>query len=305
MQVTLTGGTGFLGGRLLKRLLAGGHAVHLLIRSPRTGLPTGVEWSIWNTLEGEPPVASLATSDAVIHLAGEPVAQRWTPEAKRRIRASRMDGTNRLVRVLSRLEPPPAALICASAIGYYGARGEEELDETSRPGSDFLADVCVEWEKAADAAASAGIRVVRLRIGVALGPEGGALARMLPPFRVGAGGRLGLGTQWMSWIHADDLVSLFLFALERPEISGALNATAPVPVRNSEFTEKLAGVLRRPALLPVPPFALRLLFGEMSEVLLGSQRVLPRAAELAGFRFNYHEVLPALRQLLGSSGRAT
>jgi hypothetical protein len=298
MKVTVTGATGFLGGRLVKRLLAGGHSVHLLIRSPRVGLPPGVEWSVWNTLEGEPPAASLASADTVIHLAGEPVAQRWTPEAKRRIRASRVDGTNRLVSILSKLERRPAALICASAIGYYGARGDEALDESSAPGSGFLPEVCIEWEKAADAAASAGIRVVKLRIGVVLGPEGGALARMLPPFRLGAGGRLGPGTQWMSWIHADDLASLFLFALERPEVRGALNATAPSPVRNSEFTEKLAGVLRRPALVPVPPFLIRMLFGEMSEVLLGSQRVLPRAAESAGFRFHYPELLPALRQLL-------
>jgi hypothetical protein len=299
MRVTLTGATGFIGNRLLKRLLAEGHSVHLLVRSARTGLPPGVERSIWNTLEGDPPAASLAQADAVIHLAGEPVAQRWTPDAKRRIRDSRVEGTRRLVGVLAGLERRPAAMVCASAIGYYGIRGEEALDETSAPGSGFLPEVCIEWEKAADAAAALGLRVVKLRTGVALGPEGGALARMLPPFRLGAGGRLGSGKQWMSWIHVDDLVSLFLFALEGAGVRGPLNATAPNPVRNSDFTEKLAAVLRRPALVPVPAFAIRLLFGEMSEVVLGSQRVLPRAGEAAGFRFRYPEVLPALRQLLG------
>lgn len=299
VKIALTGGTGFIGRRLVRRLTEEGHALHMLVRPGRTGIGPSVECSVWDVLAGEPPAAALAEADAVIHLAGEPVAQRWTPETKRRIRESRVTATRRLVAALARLPQRPRVLVCASAIGYYGSRGDEILTEDSAPGRGFLPEVCVAWEQAAAGAETHGLRVVRLRIGIVLGPEGGALARMLPPFRLGAGGRLGPGTQWMSWIHVEDLVDLIRLALSSDNLRGPVNAVAPTPVRNTEFTETLARILRRPALVPAPALALRLLFGEMGEeVLLASQRVLPKAAEAVGFAFRYPELGAALRNLL-------
>ena len=241
---------------------------------------------------------SLRGADVVVHLAGEPVAQRWTPEAKRRIRDSRVTGTRNLVQAMAHLPQKPAALICASAIGYYGSRGDEILTEASGAGSGFLPEVCVEWEKEACAAKALGMRVALVRTGVALDPHGGALGQMLTPFRFGAGGRLGDGKQWMSWIHLDDLAALYCFAVEHP-VSGAINGVAPQPVINSDFTKALAGALRRPAIIPVPGFALRMLFGEMAGVLLESQRVLPERAETERFRFRFPDVGEALADLLG------
>ena len=244
-----------------------------------------------------PPAESLREADAVIHLAGEPLAQRWTAEAKRRIRESRVAGTRNLVEALAALPRRPEALICASAIGYYGSRGDEVLTESSAPGSGFLPEVCVAWEREAQAAEAFGMRVVRVRTGLVLDAGGGALVRMLPPFRMGVGGRLGSGRQWMSWIHLEDLAALFQFAVES-QVRGPLNAVAPNPVTNSDFTRELARALRRPAVFPVPGFALRLLFGEMADVLLASQRVAPGAAEAAGFRFRFPQLAPALEGLL-------
>ncbi len=298
MKVTVTGASGFIGRRLVRRLLEANHSVHLLVRSPRAGLGA-VPWSLWDALAGDPPAASLEGVEALIHLAGEPIAQRWTPVVKERILRSRVEGTARLVAALARLERRPLVLVCASAVGFYGSRGDEVLTEESPPGSGFLSQVCMGWEEAADAAVELGIRVVKLRFGVVLGTEGGALARMLPPFRWGLGGCVGSGAQWMSWIHVDDLVELVCFSLEQAQFSGVANATAPNPVRNAEFTATLAGGLRRPAFVPVPALVLKALFGEMAEILLGSQRVLPRAAESAGFRFRYPHLEAALRQLLG------
>ncbi|MCS6953851.1 MAG: TIGR01777 family oxidoreductase [Bryobacterales bacterium] len=299
MRIVITGGTGFVGRRLVRRLIRDGHVLHLLVRPGRTGVGPSVECSVWDVLAGEPPGEALAPADAIVHLAGEPVAQRWTPETKRRIRDSRVAATQRLVAALARLPQRPRVLVCASAVGYYGSRGDEILTEDSSPGRGFLPEVCVAWERAAAEAEALGLRVVRLRIGIVLGPEGGALARMLPPFRLGAGGRLGPGSQWMSWIHVEDLVDLIRFALTADGFRGAVNAVAPNPVRNSEFTETLATVLRRPALVPTPALALRVLFGEMAEaVLLASQRVFPRAAEAAGFSFRYPGLASALRNLL-------
>lgn len=299
VKIVLTGGTGFIGRRLVRRLTEEGHALHLLVRPGRTGIGPSVECSVWDVLAGEPPAAAFAEADAVIHLAGEPVAQRWTPETKRRIRDSRVAATQRLVAAFAGLSQRPGVLVSASAIGYYGSRGDEILTEDSAPGQGFLPEVCVARERAAAGAEPHGLRVVRLRIGIVLGPEGGALARMLPPFRLGAGGRLGAGTQWMSWIHVEDLVDLIRLALNSDNLRGPVNAVAPNPVRNTEFTETLARILRRPALVPAPALALRLLFGEMAEeVLLASQRVLPRAAEAVGFAFRYPELGAALRNLL-------
>ena len=297
MNITISGASGFIGRGLLRVLSGAGHNLHVLSRHSGTNLPNGVRLSVWDAAKGFPPPESLADTDAVIQLAGEPVAQRWSPEVKRRIRESRVEGTARLVEALAGLPRRPEALVCASAVGYYGSRGDELLDESAPPGSGFLPEVCVAWEKEAHAAAALGMRVALIRIGMALDPRGGALARMLPPFRWGAGGRLGSGRQWMSWIHLGDLVELFQFALEKP-IRGVLNGVAPFPVPNREFTQELARAVHRPALFPVPEFALKALFGEMAEVLLASQRVTPGAAESAGFRFKFPQLGPALGDLL-------
>ncbi len=299
VKILLTGGTGFIGRRLARRLAADGHTLHLLVRPGRTGIGPSVECSVWDVLAGDPPAAALAGVDAVIHLAGEPVAQRWTPETKRRIRESRVGATRRLVAALATLERRPRVLVSASAIGYYGSRGDEVLTETSPPGQGFLPEVCVAWEQAAAEAEALGLRVVRLRIGIVMGPEGGALARMLPPFRMGLGGRLASGAQWMSWVHVEDLVDLIRFALASEGVAGALNAVAPNPVRNSEFAAILGKTLRRPAAVPTPAAALKLLLGQMAEeVLLAGQRVVPQAACQAGFSFRFPELEPALRDLL-------
>lgn len=297
MTIAISGASGFIGRRLLKILAAGGHSLRVLSRHAGTNLPAGVRLFVWDPMQGAPARESLEGCDAIIHLAGEPVAQRWTAEAKFRIRQSRVGGTRYLVETLSSLASRPQALICASAVGYYGSRGDEILDESSPPGTGYLAEVCVEWEDAAQSAERLSLRVARVRIGPVLDRRGGALARLLPPFRWGVGGKLGAGTQWMSWIHLNDLAELFRFAVENP-VRGVLNAVAPSPARNVEFTKELAAVLRRPALFPVPPFGLRVAFGEMAEVLLASQRVLPRATEDAGFRFRFPQIGAALQDLL-------
>jgi hypothetical protein len=298
MYITVTGATGFVGPRLTRALLDAGHAVHALARKRPANLPPSVQFSEWRSGETEPPSESLARADAVIHLAGEPVAQRWTPEVKRRIVTSRVDGTRHLVNALSTQSRRPQVLICASAIGFYGSRGDEILTERSSPGDDFLAQVVVEWEKAAVLAEALGIRVVRIRLGMVLGKDGGALAKMLPPFRLGLGGRLGDGRQWTSWVHIDDVIHLILFALVNAGVRGPINATSPNPVTNREFTMELAAALHRPAIFPVPALALKLLFGEMASVVLASQRVIPEAAKTAGFEFQYPKLGPALRRLL-------
>ena len=297
MKITISGASGLIGRRLMKSLAADGHSLHVLSRHAGTNMPGGVKLSVWDPPKGEPPADSLRDTDAVIHLAGEPVAQRWSGGVKERIRDSRVTGTRNLVQALTKLRTRPATLICASAIGYYGSRGDEILSETSTPGSDYLAEVCVEWEKEAIAAEALGMRVVRVRTGLVLDARGGALKRMLPPFRMGAGGKLGNGKHWMSWIHMQDLVGIFQFALDHP-LSGPVNGVAPYPVINGDFTRALAGALKRPAIFPVPGFGLRLLFGEMAEILLASQRALPKAAEAAGFPFRFAQLGPALADVL-------
>jgi uncharacterized protein (TIGR01777 family) len=252
---------------------------------------------VWDAARGEPSADGIRDADAVIHLAGVPVAQRWNQRVKNDIRDSRVAGTRNLVQALAKLPRKPQVLICSSATGYYGSRGDEVLSESSAPGNDFLSEVCVAWENEARAAESAGIRVVRMRTGIVLDARGGALAKMLPPFKMGVGGKLGSGKHWMSWIHLDDLVSLFQFALVNP-ISGAVNGVAPNPVTNADFTKALASAVHRPAIFPVPAFALRLLFGEMGDILLASQRVAPKAAQSAGFTFRFPELAPALVDVL-------
>ena len=212
MNVTITGASGLVGRRLLKTLAQSGHALHVLSRHGGTNLPPGIRISVWDAMKGPPPEDALRDADAVIHLAGEPVAQRWTAEVKRRIRDSRVTGTRHLVEGIAKLSRKPAALISASAIGFYGSRGDAALDENSTPGSGFLAEVCVEWEREAFAAQPLGLRVAAIRTGVTLDPRGGALQKMLAPFRFGVGGRLGDGKQWMSWIHLDDLIGIYVFA---------------------------------------------------------------------------------------------
>ncbi len=301
MRITLTGATGFIGGHLVQALLSGGHQLSILTRTGRPGSnPRYFEWD--NSCL---PPAEALQADAIIHLAGESVAQRWTAEVKRQIRSSRVDVTRALVNGIAQAASKPEVLISASAIGIYGPRGDEILTEGSSAGSGFLEDVCIAWERESQRAAELGVRVVNPRLGIVLGPDGGALQKMVPPFRIGVGGRLGSGTQWMSWIHIDDVVGLLQFALERSEVSGPMNVTAPCPVKNADFTRDLASVLKRPAILPVPLFALKLLFGEMSSVLVSSQRVVPQAATKADYDFRYRKIRPALEQILhGGNGPA-
>jgi len=297
LKITITGASGLIGRRLMKVLAKDDHSLHVLSRHGGTNLPPGVRLSVWDAMKGEPPADSLREADAVIHLAGEPVAQRWTAHAKQRIRATRVDGTRNLVQALGKLDRKPEVLICASAVGYYGSRADETLAESAAPGNDYLSEVCVAWEREAQAAEAFGMRVVRIRIGLVLDRRGGALQRMLPPFRLGVGGKLGNGRQWMSWIHLDDLAALFQFALNSP-LRGAINGVSPNPIVNSEFTRILSAALHRPAIFPVPGFGLRVLFGEMGEVLLASQRAVPQAAVSAGFPFRFPQLAPALSEIL-------
>jgi uncharacterized protein (TIGR01777 family) len=248
-------------------------------------------------MQGEPAEESLNDFDAVVHLAGEPVAQRWTPEARRKIRDSRVLGTRRLVDAIAKVSRRPSVLVCASAIGYYGARGDEILDETAAPGSGFLADLCQEWEREADRAVALGVRVVKIRVGIVVSRDGGMLEKMLPAFRAFAGGRLGSGKQWVSWIHVDDLVSMFRRAVEE-NVSGVWNGTAPNPVTNAQFTAALGKALGRPAFLQIPPFALKLLFGELADAMLTGAHVSPKAAQDGGFTWKYPELSAALEHEL-------
>lgn len=296
MIVVLTGPSGFLGRRVIARLQAAKHNVRALGRRD-PGIP-GVEFARWDACSTEFPTAALQNAEAVVHLAGEPVAQRWNNEVKRRIRDSRAIGTRNLVQGMARLQQHPRVLISASAIGYYGDRGEEALTENSGPGKGFLSEVCVEWERQAQAASAHGARVAMLRIGIALGPEGGALAQMLPLFRKGVGGPVGSGKQWVSWIHADDIAGLILYALEQEEIAGPINATSPEPVRNVDFAKTLGAALGRPSVVPAPAFGVKLMLGEMADVVLGSQRVLPERATRAGYIFRHPHLGEALKTLL-------
>ena len=240
----------------------------------------------------------LGGADVVVHLAGAPIAVRWTARRKREILESRVAGTRRVVDAIAKLQPAPRVFVCASAIGFYGDRGSEELTEESRPGTDFLAGVVREWELAAQ---GAPVRSVQLRFGIVLSPGGGALAKMLPAFRLGVGGRLGSGGQWMSWIALHDLVRVIRFVITSDGLHGPLNAVAPHPVTNAEFTATLGRVVRRPAVIPVPAFALRGLFGEMAgQTMLASQRVMPRRLEVAGFRFDYPTLAGALQHELSA-----
>jgi uncharacterized protein len=301
MQVAVTGASGFIGAALVPRLIAAGHSVVPLVR-PTSRATEGRRAIVWDPLMTDPDPAALDGIDAVVHLAGESIAGgRWTAARKQAIRDSRVLGTTRIASALARLPKRPRVLVCASAIGYYGDRGADLLDENASPGRGFLAEVCQAWEAAADPARQAGIRVVHLRFGIVLHPSGGALAKMLTPFRLGIGGRLGSGRQFMSWVTRSDLVGAIEHALIVESVSGAVNAVAPGAVTNAEWTRILGRALERPAVFPVPAAAIRLLFGEMGEeLLLFSTRVLPARLKSTGFRFQHPELEGALRDLLGA-----
>jgi uncharacterized protein (TIGR01777 family) len=256
----------------------------------------------WDAVAGPAPAEALTGCDGVVHLAGESVARRWTGEAKRAIRDSRVAGTRNLVAGLRAADPRPRVLASASAVGYYGPHGDEPVDESSPPADDFLAGVCVEWEREADAASELGVRVVKVRTGLVLDRSGGALKAMLPPFKLGLGGPVAGGRQYMPWIHVDDVVGIYLAALDHEQWSGPVNATAPEPVTNKEFTRALGAALHRPALLPVPALPLRLLMGEMGEVVTTGQRAVPRRAQELGYAFVHPELDEALRSALGAPG---
>ena len=302
MKALVTGATGFVGPRLLRLLDQPVVLSRNAERARRTlGSLAGAIFR-WDPQQGPPPTEAFEGVDVVLHLAGESVAEgRWTAAQKARIRDSRILGTRYLVQGIARAEQRPRVLVSASAVGYYGDRGDEELTESASPAHDFLADVCVAWEEEARAAEQYGLRVVTARTGIVLGAGGGALGKMLTPFKLGAGGPLGNGRQWMPWIHVADLAGLYLHAAETAAVRGPMNAVAPHPVRNTEFTKALARQLHRPAFMPAPYLGLRLLFGEFAQVLFASQRVIPRVALDTGFQFQYPEIAGALREILGAA----
>ncbi len=300
MKVALTGASGFVGRPLVQGLLEAGHSVHILVRNVEQALaqlPAGVTGAAFQA--GAPVTAeALGGAEAVVHLAGEPVNQRWTHEGKRRIRDSRVEGTHSVVEAL-KAAGTVRRFVSVSAVGYYGgARGAEPLTEESAPGSDFLAGVCVQWEAEAQRAREAGVSLAVARMGVVLHPEGGALHTMLPPFRMGAGGRVGSGKQYVSWIHRADAVAALRFLLERPELEGPFNLTSPEPVTNTDFAHVLAATLGRPSIMHVPAFVLKAALGEMAQMALEGQRVLPRRMSEAGFTFRFPRLEEALKDLL-------
>ncbi len=307
LRVTVTGATGLIGSSLLAALGEQEAQVTVLSRDPvRAGARLNgsgsmpVEAVRWDPMSGPAPAEALTARDAVVHLAGENVAQRWTPRARAAIRDSRVIGTRNLLEGLRGAESAPRTLIGASAIGYYGSHGEEPLDEDAPAGDDFLAGVCAAWEAEAQRAAELQIRVVRVRTGVVLDRNGGALAKMLPAFRLGVGGPVAGGRQYISWIHRDDLLGMMMAALSDERWSGPINATAPVPVTNRDFSRTLGRVLRRPSLLPVPGVALRLLYGDMAEIVTGGARVVPAKPLVLGYRFRRPQLEEALRSAIAS-----
>ena len=298
MKILISGSTGLVGSAVLPVLESNGHSVVRLVRS--SGSDAGSVH--WDPMSGQLSTAQLEGIGAAVHLAGENIAaRRWTPAQKAKIRESRVVGTRLLAETLAKLKAPPQTLVCASAIGFYGDRHDERLTEDSPPGTGFLADTCCQWEAAAKPAADRGIRVVYLRTGIVLASQGGALAKMLPPFRLGVAGIIGDGQQYMSWIALNDLVGVISYVLSNEKLRGPVNSVAPQPVTNHEFTKTLGRVLRRPTLFPMPAFAARLAFGEMADgLLLASARVEPKRLHDSGFRFRFPELEAALLQAIGS-----
>jgi uncharacterized protein (TIGR01777 family) len=298
-RILVSGASGPIGTALLSSLKSAGARISRLTRKGAKYSSPDEQQIPWDPREPLSPDA-VSGFDAVIHLAGESIVGRWTDTKKKEIRESRVEGTSNLARALAQANQKPQVFICSSAIGYYGDRGDEALNESSAPGSGFLADVCVEWEEAARPAPEAGIRTVIMRTGIVLSPKGGALGKMLTPFKLGVGGRIGSGRQWMSWIDVQDMVGAIHFLIQNDSVRGPVNMVAPNPVTNAEFTRTLAQVLSRPAIFPVPAFAVKLGFGEMGETaLLGSQRVEPRQLEIAGYGFQFPDLQSSLRHLLG------
>ncbi len=295
MKILISGANGLIGSLLCAELKNDGYEVVALTRNPTN--ETDVRWDI---TAGEIEAEKLTDIDAVIHLAGEGIAEkRWSDAQKKKIRSSRVDGTRLLCEALASLDSKPKALICASAIGFYGDRGDERLNEENDPGSGFLPEVCQEWEAACDPAREAGIRVVNVRIGVVLSPRGGALQKMLTPFKLGVGGIVGSGKQYWSWVSIDDVSGVIQFALKEQSLSGPLLCVAPQPVTNREFTRTLGSVLGRPTIFPMPAFAARLALGKMADdLLLASVRAEPDRLKNAGYQFRHPELKTALQDLL-------
>lgn len=302
MRVLVTGASGLIGAALCDSLLARGDEVVGLSRDPeraRSAKP-GVDWHAWEPTLERPPAAAFAAVDGVVNLVGETIAQRWTAESKRKIIESRRTATHNLVGAIAGLEQRPAVLVSQSAVGYYGNRGEDSLDESSGPGGEsFDSEVTQEWERAAREVEATGVRLAIVRTGQVLDPRGGMLGELLTPFKLGLGGPLAGGGQYVSWIHADDEVGILLWALDNEQVSGVVNATAPEPVTNREFSRALGKALGRPALVPVPGFVLDLKFGrEFGAVLRGGQRVLPKRTLELGYEFRYPKLGEALRSLV-------
>jgi len=299
LKILMTGATGLIGRNLSKTLTEDGHTVVSLSRSSKK--PAGLaaaEHHQWDYEKGMPPDASLSEIDAVMNLAGEPIAaHRWSDDQKRLMRESRVILTKKLVDSFRTLDRRPAVFVSGSAVGYYGDRKDEVLEETSPPGRGFMSELCEEWEREAMRAVELGIRVVLVRTGVVLSAQGGALKKMLPPFKLGVGGPMGSGKQWFPWIHIDDIVGIFRHAIYTSTITGPLNGSAPQPVTNAEFTRELAGALHRPAFLPVPRIAMQVLMGEMSEVVFVSERAVPKAVLASGYKFAFSTLASALANL--------
>lgn len=303
MKVAVTGATGTIGRALVAALDDRGDEVAILSRSPdkaSAALPGGVDAYAWPEPESQPaPAEAFADADAVVHLAGEPVDQRWNDEAKKRIRESRELGTRNLVVGMKSAGPRLRTLVSASASGYYGPRGDEKVDESAPPGDDFLAGVVVGWEREAAKAEEHGLRVAMMRTGIVLTQEGGALGRMLTPFKLGVGGPIAGGRQYMPWIHVDDVVGAYLFALDNEQVTGPINLSAPEPVTNKEFSKALGRTLRRPAFAPVPAAAIKTLYGEMSTIVTGGVRMVPERLQELGYEFRRPELRDALAAAVG------
>jgi uncharacterized protein (TIGR01777 family) len=300
MKITVTGATGLIGRQLVAALKQRGDEVTILSRNPDTaGSSLGVTALAWDPINEEAPVEAVNGADAVIHLAGEPVSQRWTAAAKDAIRASRVDGTSNLVAAMRQAQTRPGAFISGSAVGWYGPLGPERVEETAPAGSGFLAEVCSAGEKAAEQAAELGIRTAIVRTGVVLSAEGGALAKMLPPFKAGVGGPVAGGKQMMPWIHIDDMVALLIAAVDGgSEWAGPINGTAPTPVSNRDFSKALGRALKRPSFSPVPSFAIKAMYGEMSEIVLTGQNAVPSKATSLGFTWQHGDLNEALQSVL-------
>ncbi len=296
MKVAISGASGLIGTALRSSLTSDGHDVLALTR--QASLPP-LQTITWDVDHGRFDASGLEGVDAVIHLAGEPVAKRWNQARKKAIRQSRVGGTKLLVEGLKSLKNPPKLLLSASAVGFYGDGGDTELDESSPPGEGFLPEVCQEWEKRTMEALGLGIRAVCMRTGIVLSTKGGALGQMLLPFRLGVGGPLGSGKQWMPWIHIDDIVGAFRYVMANDDLVGAVNGTSPNPATNADFSKALGRALHRPAFLPTPAFGLKILFGEMAQILLESQRALPKKLLFAGYEFKYPDLSDALEDVIG------